>query len=119
MQSQDNRLDTVNQFFDVAAKKIEISKGEEKRYCTFEGFMRCIYDFIDFKNELMTVEYTLVVCDDKYMPYGIKAVMRDSDNKIVEHGVALKKFATLSECFSKMYMMACETVLPYTIEYIL
>lgn len=121
-----------NQFFDIAAKKFKLMESEErycpeekiyyseeKRFCTFEGFLRCTYDFTNLENEPMTVEYTLAVCDDKYRPYGIKAVLRDGNNKIVECGTALKKFATLSECVSKMYMMACETVLPCTVEYIL
>ena len=107
------------QKFDIISKDIELPAECRSKNCVEEGFLRCSYEFTSDENEKMTVEYTLIIANDKYAPYGIRAVMRDSNLRIIEKSCVYRKFSTISECACKMQMLAEELVLPSVLEYIL
>ena len=107
------------ELFDVISREIILPQNCKAKNCIAEGFLRYIYEFTTPNNKKMTVEYTLTVSDDDYSPYGIKAVMRDADNRIVDRGEIHRRYATLSECSTRMLMMVREMILPCTLDYVM
>ena len=104
--------------FEVNSLDVNLPEGCKAENCVAEGFLRYIYEFMTDDNEKMTVEYTLTVCDDSATPYGIKAVMRNAKQNIVDSGSVYRKFATLSECELRMRLMVFDNTAPCAVEYI-
>ncbi len=107
------------ELFDVISREINLPDSSKAKNCIAEGFLRYIYEFTTPDNKKMTVEYTLTVSDDIYSPYGIRAVVKDADNRIVDRGEIHRRYATLSECTMKMLMMVHEVILPCTLDYVM
>ncbi len=76
--------------------------------------MSCEYG-TEIDGENMTTEYFLNVSDDEYRPFGISAVLRNSNGDVIEDGGEKRCFATLDEAMNVMRMFALEDVMPCTI----
>ena len=107
-----------NKLFNIIKKKVNIYNSTDCIKCVFEGFLKCHYE-TKFHGRPVTVEYSMTIDNNKYLPYGIKALMLDKDLEIVDEFAARKRFATVSECIVQMEMMAKDRVLPNDLKYII
>lgn len=107
------------QMFAVVSRDVELPENSRSQNCVTEGFLRCTYEFIADNKEKMTVEYTLITCDDKDLPFGICGMLLDSRLRVIDRRYVHKKFSTLTECLLRMHMLAKDTVLPNILEYVL
>ena len=99
-----------NKLFNIIKKKVNIYNSTDCIKCLFEA---------KFHGRPVTVEYSMTIDNNKYLPYGIKALMLDKDLEIVDEFAARKRFATVSECIVQMEMMAKDRVLPNDLKYII
>lgn len=105
--------------FGIVKSKVKLESSAECVECIFEGFLRCCYEIKLRGNELVNIEYLLTIGSDKFRQYGIKAVMRNKHNDILDCSVAENRFATITECIIKMQMLARDKVLPCTLPYVI
>ena len=104
--------------FGIIKREVRLEGSAECVVCVFEGFLRCCYEIELREHELVSIEYLLTIGHDKFRHYGIKAIMRNKDNDILDCSVAENRFATLTECIIKMQMLAKDKVLPCTLPYV-
>ena len=104
--------------FGIIKREVRLEGSAECVECIFEGFLRCCYEIELREHELVSIEYLLTIGHDRFRNYGIKAIMRNKDNDILDCSVAENRFATLTECIIKMQMLAKDKVLPCTLPYV-
>lgn len=111
-------IKTATGLLELSKEKSGLKGSAECVECIFEGFLRCCYEIELREHELVSIEYLLTIGHDKFRHYGIKAIMRNKDNDILDCSVAENRFATLTECIIKMQMLAKDKVLPCTLPYV-
>lgn len=80
--------------FGIIKREVRLEGSAECVECVFEGFLRCCYEIELREHELVSIEYLLTIGHDKFRHYGIKAIMRNKDNDILDCSVAENRFAT-------------------------
>ncbi len=77
--------------------------------------IKCVYN-VKVNGENMKVQYSLIMNPHDYRPYGIKSLLINSDDRIIDESDIVCRFATISEAVHIMLMFAKESVLPYTVD---
>lgn len=107
-----------NKLFNIIKKRVNVYNSNDCIECLFEGFLKCHYE-TKFHGRQVTIEYLMTIDNNKYLPYGIEALMLDKEFEIVDEFIARKRFSAVSECIVKMEMMVKDKVFPNDLKYII
>ena len=94
---------------------LPLSNDEYVIRCEYEAFFRCRAYLRDHSGKQLCAEYSINRIPDKYRPFGIKSVLRNSENIIIDYSVAENKFATADECIKTIEMFAQNSIMPCSV----